>query len=460
MDLAPPSDIFDFLHFQTPTTEQRAALSALQDFVQEDDKRDFFILCGAAGTGKTSLVSALTGYLNSRKQGYRIAAPTGRAARILSRKAGSTAGTVHSMIYLAKSDPKTGRVNLKLKTAHFEKPVLFIIDEASMISTKNQPADGLFSAPRSLLFDLIEYIKKANASNKILFLGDRYQLPPIMEEEALALRQDYIEENFNLKGQSHWLTEVKRQSDGSYILENATDIRKAIDAGKQKHPIMGKQANSIYTAAADYVKEAEREGPGHAISLAVSHKANAFFNSLVREKMFGKANQLLETGDLLISLTNWNRNGAEIHNGDHVQLIEVDWSLQEQVAGLHFVAVQVKPLFEGEDTIIEDYLLVETLMYPGGKLSPDPIAHSQLENGLRQERNTKNPQYRESGNPADDRYVGALRLAYGHAITCNKAQGGEWKKVYINTFGIPNLKWQYTAVTRAQEEVERFGPNQ
>lgn len=100
--------------------------------------------------------------------------------------------------------------------------------------------------------------------------------------------------------------------------------------------------------------------------------------------------------------------------------------------------------------MVEDYAVVESLLMPGGKID------HRAENELRNQRYIKNRIFRESQMPGDDRYVGALRLMYGHAITCNKAQGGEWKKVYINTLGIPSLKWQYTAITRGIEEIEKF----
>jgi exodeoxyribonuclease-5 len=184
--------------------------------------------------------------------------------------------------------------------------------------------------------------------------------------------------------------------------------------------------------------------------IGVSHKANKFFNDLARERIFGRAKKTLENGDLLMVTQNWSRNGVQLYNGDHVVLQKVDWNLQEQVAGLHFVAVRVKLLFSEEGTEIDDYALIETLVTPGG------IIDYNMENELRKQRYIKNKIFRESEKPWDDRYVGALRLMYGHAITCNKAQGGEWKKIFINTWGIPSLKWQYTAVTRGIEEIEKF----
>jgi ATP-dependent exoDNAse (exonuclease V) alpha subunit len=443
-------NILKHLHFSYPTAEQSKVLKAMEDFVSTENQFDFLILCGAAGTGKTSITAALIGYLNELEKPYKIAAPTGRAARILGRKAKTTASTIHSLIYIPKADSDTGNVTFKLKSGHNSSATIYIIDEASMIPKSLDTGQNLFKVEKGLIYDLISYIKKANVNNKIIFLGDRYQLPPIEESESYALNKEFLENTFNLKGYSYLLTEVKRQEDGSYILENATEIRKAIDKGVKSIPIKGNKNRNIYTAAEKYSANVKKEGLENQVAIGVSNKANKFFNDLVREKIFGKAKKILERGDLLMVTQNWYRNGVQLYNGDHLELLAVDWNLQEQVVGLHFVAVKVKVLFSDSETIIEDYAILESILSPGGALN------SNLENELRRQRFTKNKIFRESNMPGDDRYVGALRLTYGHAITCNKAQGGEWKKVFINTLGIPSLKWQYTAITRGIDDIETF----
>ena len=442
--------ILDFLHFSHPTNEQTVALKAMESFVQTENPNDFLILRGAAGTGKTSITSALIGYLNNLDKSYKIAAPTGRAARILGRKSKTCASTIHSMIYNVIHDEATESILLELKNTTDYFPVIYIVDEASMIPKNPNTDDELFHSLHSLLFDLICYVKRANAKNKIIFLGDDYQLPPIDEKQSYALDKEFLEKTFNLNGCTYQLTEVKRQTDGSYILENAIEIRKAIDENRIKAPISGTQNKNIYEAANKYVKEINTVGFGNSVAIGVSHKANKFFNDLVRERIFKNSRKLLETNDLLMVTQTWNRNGITLYNGDHVTLISADWTLQEEVAGLHFVAVKIKPICAQQEEIIEDLILLESIVSPSGKID------GKLKNELRRQRYIKNPRFRASGSPADDRYVGALRLAYGHAITCNKAQGGEWEKVYINTLGIPSLKWQYTAVTRGIKEIEKF----
>ncbi len=442
--------IFNYLHFSNPTQGQSIALKAMEIFVHNDDPYDFLILTGAAGTGKTSVTSALIGYLNHKNIPYKIAAPTGRAARILGRKARTTASTIHSLIYTPKADANSGKVSFKLKSGYNSSPTIYIIDEASMIPREAGTENALFETERGLIFDLVEYIMKANINNKIIFLGDHYQLPPIGESQSYALNEQFLEETFNLKGLSFTLSEVKRQEDGSYILQNATEIRQAIDNKKATFPIKGNQNRNIYAAADNYVENSQENGPENAVAIGVSNKANSFFNELIRQRIFGRAKKVLEVGDLMMVTQNWMRNGVQLYNGDHVQIMAIDWDLQEQVAGLHFVAVRVRLLFSETDTEIDDYTVIESILVPGGRIGP------QLENELRRQRYIKNKLFRESEMPGDDRYVGALRLMYGHAITCNKAQGGEWKKVFINTWGIPSLKWQYTAVTRGIEDIEKF----
>jgi len=446
-----PEKIFKFLHFDNPTQEQTKLLKAMQSFVQKDDFCDFMIVCGAAGTGKTSITAALIGYLNAVGTPYKIAAPTGRAARILGKKANTTTSTIHSLIYIPQPNKDTGTVKFKRKSGNNHEPHIYIIDEASMISRKVDENNNLFEVEKGLVFDLIQFIKQANADNKIIFIGDQYQLPPVGETESFALNKSFLEKTFRLKGQAHLLTEVKRQKNGSYILENATNIRKAIDEGKNIYLIEGTDIGNIYKATDDYVRNFKKEGPENAVSLGVSHKANAFFNELVRQKMFGQAKEILEIGDLLMVTQNWTRNGQSLYNGDHVKLLAVDWNMKEQVGELHFVLVTVELLFSDFKEVIEDYLMIESVVHPGGLIPSEKI------NTLRNERYLKNKIFQKSHLPEDDRYVGALQLMYGHAITCNKAQGGEWEKVYINTLGIPNLKWQYTAVTRGIKEIRKFG---
>ena len=438
-------NILDYLGFDSPTKEQVVALNAMSDFVKEDNTHDFLTLCGAAGTGKSSITSAVIGYLNSRDVAYKIAAPTGRAARIIGRKTKCLNSTIHSLIYNVDVNPETGEVTFSLKLNEDADRTIFIIDEASMITTVvNNNELTLFKSANSLLSDLIKFIKAGNSKNKIIFLGDRNQLPPINETESLALVPSYLESEFNLKGNVYFLTEVKRQEDGSYIMKNAINTRVAIEENKQYSKIDAFKFNYISGAATKYVEDYNNHERDYCISINPFHKGNQLFNQLVRERLFGKNVKMIEKGDWMLVTQKWSRNGQELYSGDHVTVEEINLVSAEYVGGLYFAPVKLKAKsLAGEDIIIHDYILLDSISFPTGYL---PI---EKEKSLRGERYRKNPVFRESGFPQDDKYVGAIRLTHGYSITCHKAQGGEWQKVYMGTFKIPSLKYQYTAITRA-----------
>jgi exodeoxyribonuclease-5 len=446
-------DILNFLHFHCPTSEQKGALLALQDFVKAETNEDFFILCGAAGTGKTSITSALIGYLNQTETQYEISAPTGRAARILGKKTKANSSTIHSLIYSTGTNKESGEVFFILKQNTNSKYCIYIIDEASMIAaSKTKPEKELFQAEDSLLNDLVKFVKAGNENNKIILLGDVHQLPPINENEAKALNPNYLRNHFQWKGSFHYLTEVKRQEDGSYILKNATELRRAIDNQDQIQPgIKAYRHYNTFIAAKQYAKNFEAANPDRAVAIGVSHKANNIFNKEVRKHLFGGNVPLAVPGDLMMVMQNWKRAGSILYNGDHVIIEEVCLDKIEEVANLHFVPVKLSIRnLQREEQVIEDYTVLEIL------LNEMPQLFSDQEKLLRAERFKKNKIFSESGKPEDDRYVGALRLGYGYAITCQKAQGGEWEKVYVNTFGVKDMRWTYTAITRAKANLELF----
>ncbi len=441
--------ILDCLHFDAPTTEQKNALLAMADFVKETNTDDFLILCGAAGTGKSSIMSAVVGYLNNHDFAYQIAAPTGRAARLLGRKTNTLASTIHSLIYTVKTDRETGKVYFIPRDADNDTRTIFIIDEASMINAKPSIVDdSQFIAPDALLTDLAKFIKACNPQNKIIFLGDRYQLAPYGEKESCALQPEYLSSTYGWKGNSHFLTEVKRQEDGSLILKNARQIREVIENGGTAAINAPKVGNNTWQTAQHFAANLKDYGAESTIAIARSHRQNRIFCDAVREKMFGSNKELLKVSDVMLVTQNWRRNNQILHNGDQVVVEEVNLKEVEKVGGLHFCTAKLRYRnIDGTEGVIQDYIVLECLLPDDGKLN------NLLENQLRHERIKKNLQYRESGNAEDDKYVGAIRLMYGYSITCNKAQGGEWDKVYINTFGHLELRWAYTAVTRAKQEL-------
>ena len=360
--------ILTYLNFDCPTAEQKSALSAMADFVKEDNKDDFLILCGAAGTGKTSITSALIGYLNQLEIQYKVAAPTSRAARILGKKTNVPNSTIHAMIYLAVANPETGEVHFKLKSSEEEDYCIFIVDEASMINAESKTVDGaMFFADNSLLHDLTKYIKDLNPKNKLILLGDKNQLPPIYELESYALMPEYLNKKYNWKGTSHILTEVKRQEDGSYILKNAIRIRKGIDDGKkvEEIEIEAFKFNTIYQCADQYVNDYKANKEDFCISIGCTHKSNQLFNELVRERLFGKDVGLVVKGDLMLVLQSWVRDEQKLYNGDHVVVEDISLDKIEAIGGLHFAPAKLRSkTLSGEDVITE--LLISSQLRCGG----------------------------------------------------------------------------------------------
>lgn len=443
-------NILDYLHFHLPTVEQKLALVALAQFVDMANKEDFFILSGAAGTGKTSITSALVGYLNKDTQ-YRIIAPTGRAARILGKKTKCVSSTIHSMIYTPESNKETGTINWKLKPNFNDEYTVYIIDESSMIASSANNNE-MFQTSDSLLNHLVKYIKSGNPNNKMVFLGDKNQLPPYAENDSLALDPNYMRKQYSFTGSFHYLTEVKRVEDGSYILKNATILRKSIDDNEATVPKL--EANrfaNTWNAAKDFAANYDPTNLDKLVAIGRSHKSNKIFNEEVRKKVFGSSVAYLIKDDLLIIQQNWKRNDQVLFNGDHVIVEEIDLSLVEDVCDLKFVPIKLKSVsLDGTFQIIDDYILLDTLLSENGQI---PF---EKEKKLRAERFRKNKVYSSSGDSDDDRYVGAIRLGYGYSITCQKSQGGEWDKIYVNTFGINDKRWLYTAITRAKNDLNLF----
>lgn len=443
--------ILDYVNFYTPTSEQVSALESLSHFITEENNEDFFILSGAAGTGKTSITSALIGYLNEKKIAYKISAPTGRAARILGKKSKTVSSTIHSLIYNTETNVETGVTTWKRRKMRTDTFTIFIVDEASMISSKHVQQE-MFQSDDSLLANLVKYVKSGNAKNKIILLGDKNQLPPYSELDSPALDPNHLRTQYALKGSFHYLTEVKRVEDGSYILKNATKLRKSIDEGTPIPDLEANQFKNLWSAVKDYANQFDPNNFDKSVAIGRSHKSNNMFNEEVRKSIFGTSARLIENGDLLIVLQNWHRGDKVLYNGDHILIEEIDLRKVEEVRGLKFVPAKIRAQsLDGSIEIIEDYLLLDTLLYEDSKI---PLA---IENEFTAERFRKNKVFASSRNPEDDRYVGAIRIGYGYAITCQKAQGGEWDKVYLNIFGVQDKKWLYTAVTRAKQELNLYG---
>lgn len=438
------NSIYTFFPFQA-TNDQNNALLAMQNFIADDETSDFLIMSGAAGTGKTSVTSALVGLLNNQGREYKICAPTGRAAKILGRKANSVASTIHSLIYNCVTDEQ-GISHWELKTNAIADPCIYVIDEASMIQaiSTSQP-DDLYQYASPVLTSLFHFIKSGNKANKIVILGDKNQLAPVHETVSRALMPDYLEKCYHLTGKAVFLSEIHRQEENSSILKNAQQIVSSIEnTGNPLGNLIGFKYKYMDDAASVFARNFSIDDYEDSICICHTHAQNNFMNNSIRMNLFGGLVPLLTPGDLLIVNRNYKKGSKLLYNGDHVVLREIDWESKMIIAGLTFVPVKIA--HDGAE--IEDFLCQEILTNKNHQLT------AEQSKALWADRKRRNRIFQDSNNIDDDRYLSCLHLSYGYSITCHKAQGGEWKRVYVNTFGVRDLRWMYTAVTRASQTLE------
>ncbi|WP_424492733.1 ATP-dependent DNA helicase [Salinimicrobium sp. GXAS 041] len=450
MDTSDKKSILELFPF-TPTGDQKNVLIALEEFFTNSTE-DFFIINGSAGTGKTLLMSVCISFLGQKEINYNIAAPTGRAARILASKANVPCSTIHSLIYNVATDPEEGTIRFNLKDNESTSYTIFIVDEASMVSSKSiSDQESLFEGGNCLLDDLIYFAKQGNDLNKIIFVGDKNQLPPVKEEFSAALSEDFIKNHYNLSGNSYKLQEVKRQDNDSSIYKHIENIKGVIEGKcndlRTRHFF---KENGQVLAEYNYAVDFAEKGHDYCTAIAYSHSKNLQFNRNVRSILFDNPPEKIVPGELLIINRTLKKPEYTLYNGDHVIVKEIDLDSTETIEGLEFVKIILEAKnINNEKFIVKDYILLDTLEEPRG-------LGKKKEKALHQTRKIQNKKYRENGNAMEDPFLGAIRALYGYSITIHKAQGGEWKKLYISNW-YPQSKTyynsKYTAFTRAIDEV-------
>ena len=441
-----------------PTKEQEKAIILLADFLLSRERDGVFLLKGYAGTGKTSLLAALVRTLGQLQQRVMLLAPTGRAAKVLSAYAGFPAYTIHRKIYRQKSitdmDIFQNDVNLQQDT-------LFIVDEASMIA--NDAHDNTVFGSGRLLDDLMHYVYSCEGCRLVL-VGDTAQLPPVGEEESPALSRTMLE-GYGMVVTELQLTQVVRQLEESGILWNATMLRSLIQNDEMAAfpKLRGKTFPDVKALPGDELIEALEQsyrtyGTDGTIVVTRSNKRANIFNNGIRTRILDYEEEL-SSGDLIMVAKNsyyWTEreqaaNGvasdtmAFIANGD----VAV-------VRRLRNDAILEFPDYDNRE--MEVTVLLDTLQ------SEAPALTRQQQEALFQ---GVWEDYPELTNKRDrmkrlrqDPYYNALQIKYAYAVTCHKAQGGQWEHVYIDQGFITEdmltpdyFRWLYTALTRATEQV-------
>lgn len=442
-----------------PTLEQEKAVKSLADFLFSHQSDSVFLLKGYAGTGKTSLIGALVKTLDQLEQKCILLAPTGRAAKVFSHYARHSAFTIHKKIYRQRNF-SNDMDNFSLDD-NLHQQTLFIVDEASMI-----PNDGLsgtsFGTGR-LLDDLIHYVY-AGTGCRLMLIGDTAQLPPVGEEESPSLSADVLR-GYGLQVHESQLTEVVRQMHDSGILWNATELRRYIAEEEffslpsirvEGFPdIQVIPGNELIEAISDCYNSS---GMDETIVVCRSNKRANIYNKGIRNSILEREDEL-NSGDLLMVAKNnyfWTEQCKEIDfiaNGDIAVVRRVRRT--REAYGFRFADV-VLAFPDYDDMELEVKLLLDTLHTDTPALPKeqnDKLFYSVLEDyadiTVKRERMKK--------MKADPHY-NALQVKYAYAVTCHKAQGGQWKRVFLDQGYMTEemltpdyFRWLYTAFTRATE---------
>lgn len=444
-----------------PTFEQELAIKSLADFLLSTSNDSIFVLKGYAGTGKTSLVGALVKTMDKLKQKSILLAPTGRAAKVFSLYAGHPAFTIHKKIYRQRSfsnEMTNFTLNDNLNTH-----TLFIVDEASMIS--NEGLSGSMFGGGRLLDDLVRFVYSGTGC-RLLLMGDTAQLPPVGEEESPALSVEMLQ-GYNLDVREMVLKQVVRQMSDSGILWNATELRHHIaeddcfalpkikvNGFPDVKVLPGNELVETLTSCYD------REGMDETIVICRSNKRANIYNNGIRNMILYREEEL-STGDLLMVAKNnyfWmeqekNKEIEFIANGDIAVVRRVRRT--REMYGFRFADVTVAfpdyNDYELEATVLLDTLHSDSPSLP--KSENDRLFYAILEDyadiTVKRERMKK---------MKEDPYYNALQVKYAYAVTCHKAQGGQWKKVFLDQGYVTEdnltpdyFRWLYTAFTRATE---------
>ena len=471
-----------------PTEEQSRAVSVFSCFMASRELRPAMVLCGSAGTGKTSLTAAMVKTLVGLRQRVVLLAPTGRAAKVLSMNAGIPAFTIHRRIYRQKTF--TGDMTGFNLNFNKQRDTLFVVDEASMISNDSFSGGAGQFGSGCLLDDLMEYVYSGD-NCRLMLVGDRAQLPPVGEDESPALMADMISGAYGLDMYSVNLNEVLRQAADSGILYNANVIRQMIthDEITQLPKICFKGFADIVMVPGDELIESLAGSYGavgydETMVVTRSNKRANIYNNGIRNMVLGREEELTP-GDMLMVVRNnyfWTardsrnsqvppqgstdngnphsscdsvQNISFIANGDRAKVRRVR-NMQE-LYGLRFADL----LLEFPD--YDNYELGATVILDSLQSESPSLTHEQSEqlfNGVLAD-------YADIPLKADrmkhvrtDKYYNALQVKFAYAVTCHKAQGGQWAHVYLDQGYMTDdmltpdyIHWLYTAFTRATEKL-------
>lgn len=451
-----------------PTKEQLQFCDKVASFITSEASNRCFVLRGYAGTGKTTSVAALVSALPRFKMRVVLLAPTGRAAKVISNYTNKTALTIHKKIYRKRSAVST-EMAFQL-VPNLAENTLFIIDEASMIADEWNPQNG-----SSFLKDLIEFVFQPNPTGKdkncaLLFVGDTAQLPPVGSIESPALNEKYLKDNFGLNVTGVELKEVVRQEKKSGILANATMLRKLINNYDDEQKILPKFLTKSYKDTFSMTGLKLVEGLEYAyrkfeientLVVCRSNKSANVYNNQIRARLLYRDEELSGGDQIMVVRNNYfwlpeNQKVSFIANGDMARIVRV--RKEEERYGLRFAEVNLDFLDFPEVGTLTCKVILDTLQAETPNL---PYEKSkQLFEGLMLDYDHLNSKRDKMEAIKQDPYYNALQIKFAYAVTCHKAQGGQWDAVFVDQgyltdemIDLDFMRWLYTAVTRAKKEL-------
>lgn len=451
-----------------PTQEQENAVKMMADFIFEREHESLFLLKGYAGTGKTSLVGALVRSLDALQQRTVLMAPTGRAAKVFSLHATHPAYTIHKRIYRQKSF--TGDMTDFMQGVNLMKNTLFIVDEASMIS--NEGLSGTTFGTGRLLDDLIQFVYSGEGC-RLMLVGDTAQLPPVGEELSPALETEILE-GYGLRVHSITLTQVVRQLSESGILYNATLLRQLIvNDDVWAFPQLHLQGftDVVRITGNELLESLEQSyssgGTDETIVVTRSNARAYAYNQGIRGRILWYDEEVTSGEKIMVVKNNYHWVKPQkteepdptqmdfIANGDIATVRRFRHERSEH--GFRFADVTLT-FPDYEDMEVDATIILDTLA------SEAPALTRQQQESLFQHVWDDYPELRNKRDRMkavkEDPYFNALQVKYAYAVTCHKAQGGQWKHVYVDQGPMSEeqltpdyFRWLYTALTRATERV-------
>ncbi len=445
-----------------PNSEQNKILLKLVDYITTLGNRSIFLLKGYAGTGKTTLISALVKSLPSIGKRSVLLAPTGRAAKVLAKYSKKKSSTLHKKIYWIRTT-KNGNTFITLKE-NLHTNTIFIVDEASMIP--EDAKDGINK--RSLLEDLIKYVYEG-IDCKLILIGDTAQLPPVNLDISPALDENNLDKKYQKQIIHQELKKVVRQEKNSMVLENATHLRELIEGNIKKLPKIKLNQEVVRISSGDELQEYIEKSYGNSgventTIICRSNKRANQYNDRIRSEILWQED-IISAGDVLMVVRNnyfWLDEKSEagfLANGDIIEVTRIKEIIERY--GFKFAKASIRLMDYENENEIDTILLLDTINSESPSLKYDEYKKLYTEVGL-----DYKGQKDINKKIKENEFFNAIQIKFGYSITCHKAQGGQWKNVFIDIGYFKKemldknyLRWLYTAFTRSTENLYLIGFN-